>query len=97
MFAAIVTIILFRLYFLHYGSLSPFLSSAQDKSKNVVIHLMPVSTGMLELKEALDFTFSDYFGNVFIDFRNSEVAIGMCQFVIASTTSYWYFSHLKGK
>jgi hypothetical protein len=21
----------------------------------------------------------------------------MCQFVIASTTVYWYFSHLKGK
>lgn len=28
-------------------------------------------------------------------FWNCEVAIGMCQFVIASTTSYWYFSHLS--
>lgn len=25
-------------------------------------------------------------------FWNCEVAIGMCQFVIASTTAYWYFS-----
>lgn len=29
-------------------------------------------------------------------FWNCEVAIGMCQFVIASSTAYWYFSHLKG-
>lgn len=28
-------------------------------------------------------------------FWNCEVAIGMCQFVIASTTAYWYFSHLN--
>lgn len=26
-------------------------------------------------------------------FWNCEVAIAMCQFVIASTTAYWYFSH----
>lgn len=30
-------------------------------------------------------------------FWNCEVAIGMCQFVIASTTAYWYFSHLSGQ
>ncbi len=30
-------------------------------------------------------------------FWNCEVAIGMCQFVIASTTCYWYFSHLNGR
>ena len=30
-------------------------------------------------------------------FWNCEVAIGMCQFVIASTAAYWYFSHLDGK
>ena len=29
-------------------------------------------------------------------FWNCEVAIGICQFVIASTTAYWYFSHLGG-
>lgn len=28
-------------------------------------------------------------------YRNSEVAIGVCQFVIASTCAYWYFSHLN--
>lgn len=25
--------------------------------------------------------------------RNCEFAIGMCQFVIASAASFWYFSH----
>lgn len=29
-------------------------------------------------------------------FWNCQVAIGMCQFVIASTTAYWYFGHLSG-
>jgi hypothetical protein len=28
-------------------------------------------------------------------FWNCEVAIGMCQFVVASTTAYWYFSKLN--
>jgi hypothetical protein len=28
-------------------------------------------------------------------FWNCEVAIGMCQFVIASTTAYWYFAKLS--
>ncbi len=27
-------------------------------------------------------------------FRNCEVAISICQFIIASTAAYWYFSHL---
>ena len=27
-------------------------------------------------------------------FRNCEVAIAICQFIIASTAAYWYFSHL---
>jgi solute carrier family 44 (choline transporter-like protein), member 2/4/5 len=27
-------------------------------------------------------------------FRNCEVAIALCQFIIASTAAYWYFSHL---
>ena len=27
-------------------------------------------------------------------YRNCEVAISICQFVIASTAAYWYFSHL---
>jgi hypothetical protein len=27
--------------------------------------------------------------------RNCEVAIAVSQFVIASTTAYWYFSHLE--
>ena len=30
-------------------------------------------------------------------FRNCEVVIGISQFVIASTTSYWYFSHLRNE
>ena len=30
-------------------------------------------------------------------FWNCEVAIGLCQFVIASTSAYWYFSHLNNE
>jgi len=81
--------------FSRFGSLSPFTSLVQDRYHSAVERRMLVLIGMLGLKEVWRFTSLGSFGITYFYLRNCEIAIGMCQFVIASTCAYWYFSHLN--
>ena len=82
-------------YFLLYGSWYPFTFSVLVKFHNAGALHMLVLTGMLVSREALLYICLDYFGKFCNKLRNCEIAIGMCQFVLASTCAYWYFSHLN--